>query len=835
MSTDPIQFFTEVFVSLTGRAPYPWQLQLFLDIVAGRWPQVLNLPTGSGKTAVLQIWLTALAWSLQNDTSGVPRRLAWVVNRRVVVDQVTAEVEALVGEKAALDRCPAIRDLLAGASLRGIPLAVSTLRGQRADNGDWAVDPSTPAVVIGTVDMIGSRLLFRGYRSGRYHRPMHAGLLGADTLLVNDEAHLSPAFARLLEGIYGMNPASRLPGKHFRVLLLSATPSSSALKVFEHSPLEDASQSDAFRQVFEAPKTLTLHEVESRSVESTMWQLALENPAARTIVFIEQPEKAAALVARLAKDGHEVTLLTGTMRGFERDELAKSDAVFRKFLEREPSGKPAWLVSTSAGEVGVNLSCERMVTGLVEADHLLQRFGRLNRFGYGEGEAHLVYSPPKKEKLLRTLSYLGDLRADISCHNLWEHRPPEEALSETPALARMESRLIEAWAQTTYKDRAVPKVAPWLHGKQEGDPPEAQLAWRADVSDLIAWGIDDEQIEQILDRYPVRPQERLQEPAQRILEKFRQLATSFGEQSDCIWLIQVDSDGSAKKVSLANLVSIAKSDEIADMLLLLPEKLGNISKGMFRAEEASDTAFDVADQGLNRRRYRIKDQVWMRIGAQEGAMTREANRTSLASFAAERGLRAPFVIRHPEEEGTSIVYFAEAAQIRRGLQDVSLQEHQTAVGDKAGKLALSLGLTELAGTFAKAGEVHDAGKHHPIWQRAMGGTMDAPIAKSKAPVNLKLIGGYRHELGSLLKTGVGQDDLLLHLVASHHAGARPFFEERQYDRDALSKSAEAALESARRYARLQSRFGPWGLAYLEAVFKCADGMASAEEGGAVSE
>jgi CRISPR-associated endonuclease/helicase Cas3 len=132
MSTDPIQFFTEVFVSLTGRAPYPWQLELFLDIVGERWPQVLNLPTGSGKTAVLQIWLAALAWSLQNGTSGVPRRLAWVVNRRVVVDQVTEEVEALVGEEGALDRCPAIRDLLASASLRGIPLAVSTLRGQRA-------------------------------------------------------------------------------------------------------------------------------------------------------------------------------------------------------------------------------------------------------------------------------------------------------------------------------------------------------------------------------------------------------------------------------------------------------------------------------------------------------------------------------------------------------------------------------------------------------------------------------------------------------------------------------------------------------------------------------
>ena len=416
MGTDPKEFFTDVFLSLTGRVPYAWQLKLFLEISDGRWPQVLNLPTGSGKTAVLQVWLAALAWSLHNGSGGVPRRLGWVVNRRVVVDQVTDEVEALLGDNGSLARCPKVRDLLAGASLRRIPLAVSTLRGQRAENGDWSLDPSTPAVLIGTVDMIGSRLLFRGYRCGKYHRPMHAGLLGADTLLVNDEAHLSPAFARLLEGVHAMNPTSRLPGKHFRVLLLSATPSASDLKAFDHSPLEDAARSDAFRRIFEAPKNLTLHEVEGRIIDSKMWQLAVEHPAARTLVFIEQPEKAAAFGARLAKDGHEATLLTGTMRGFERDELAKSDPVFKKFLEREPSKAPVWLVSTSAGEVGVNLTCERMITGLVEADHLLQRFGRLNRFGLSEGEAHLVYTQPneKKTKLLQTLEYLRNLDGDIS-------------------------------------------------------------------------------------------------------------------------------------------------------------------------------------------------------------------------------------------------------------------------------------------------------------------------------------------------------------------------------------------------------------------------------------
>ena len=59
-----------------------------------------------------------------------------------------------------------------------------------------------------------------------------------------------------------------------------------------------------------------------------------------------------------------------------------------------------------------------------------------------------------------------------------------------------------------------------------------------------------------------------------------------------------------------------------------------------------------------------------------------------------------------------------------------------------------------------------------------GGSMEKPIAKTKAPVNLRLIDGYRHELGSAVDAGQSEDELLLHLIASHHAAGRPFFEQR---------------------------------------------------------
>jgi len=49
--------------------------------------------------------------------------------------------------------------------------------------------------------MIGSRLLFSGYGVTPKMRPYHAGFLGADALVVLDEAYLSPPFEALLKTI----------------------------------------------------------------------------------------------------------------------------------------------------------------------------------------------------------------------------------------------------------------------------------------------------------------------------------------------------------------------------------------------------------------------------------------------------------------------------------------------------------------------------------------------------------------------------------------------------------------------------------------------------------
>src|SRR5262245_15656005 len=80
--------FADAFARLTGNPPFPWQRRLYEEFAAGRFPPSCNLPTGLGKTAVIPIWVVALA-----NNPALPRRLVYVVNRRTVVDQSTREAE----------------------------------------------------------------------------------------------------------------------------------------------------------------------------------------------------------------------------------------------------------------------------------------------------------------------------------------------------------------------------------------------------------------------------------------------------------------------------------------------------------------------------------------------------------------------------------------------------------------------------------------------------------------------------------------------------------------------------------------------------------------------
>ncbi len=270
----------------------------------------------------------------------MPRRLVYVVDRRAVVDQATREAEKL---RSWVDSSPNVKSQLGLADNQSLP--ISTLRGQYVDNREWQEDPSAPAIIVGTVDMIGSRLLFEGYGVSRKMRPYHAGMLGADTLLVLDEAHLVRPFEMMLQTLVmndaGFGPDPDLAGliPDFKLLSLSATGRSAEGEVWRLTEA-DLSHPIAKRRL-EATKRLSFRESDgSRLLEELLaeeaWSLADQGClAARVIVFSKSrkvAEAAKEAVEKLAKGDRqqgidpvaiETELFVGARRVREREQAAE--------------------------------------------------------------------------------------------------------------------------------------------------------------------------------------------------------------------------------------------------------------------------------------------------------------------------------------------------------------------------------------------------------------------------------------------------------------------------------------------------------------------------------
>ena len=116
--------FDWAFEALTGNTPLRWQRRLFNRLYAGKVPQICDIPTGLGKTSVIPIWLIALSQQAAEGNVTLPRRLAYIINRRTVVDQATTVVEQ-VRERLL---CPEGRDWpIYETALRSIACSLRTL------------------------------------------------------------------------------------------------------------------------------------------------------------------------------------------------------------------------------------------------------------------------------------------------------------------------------------------------------------------------------------------------------------------------------------------------------------------------------------------------------------------------------------------------------------------------------------------------------------------------------------------------------------------------------------------------------------------------------------
>lgn len=974
-----VEDFTEFFAAVNGgRAPFPWQERLARDAVARLsrgdgdvLPDLLDIPTGAGKTSIIDVvtFLQALEAALPATQRVVPRRTVFVVDRRVIVDQVDEHARRLSEQ---LDGALAVPGVLGDVSRaltsvhgsdREPPLLVGTLRGGIARDETWVRRPDVPVVLSSTIDQVGSRLLFRGYGLTDGTKPIHAGLLGTDTLLVLDEVHLSIPFAETLrmlrERYIGARP-DQLPTR-WQVVQLSATAQVAAEeRVFALGNEDrDPEVSPILARRLAARKPAELVSIKvgvnddarfAKAVVQQVQTVMAGGEHRRVLVVCNRVSRAAACADALVRvtvsrrpgdlAGASIELLTGRMRAVERD------AVLSRVKPIVQSGaalldRPLIVVSTQSIEAGADFDFDALVTECASLDALRQRFGRVDRLGEctqrgfeargvvlcREVDAKDEADDPLYGRAL-ALTWKA-LNAAADSGESGEQKVVDFGVGFPAALSESADFLppkrhapwlfpqhLDAWSQTSPIPDPDPDPALWLHGLDPSDP-DVALVWRADVTaerllsargDEVALAVLTDSLAAI----PPGPSESLSMPASHVR------AWLAGQPATAVFDADSTPTDQAMDTDVEPKVALAWRGEASAVVtpnrirpgdvLVVPSGYGGIGALGTWDPHCALAVADVAevDQlGSMRRRPVLRLNEFVLGVSVPGVVEDETSPETVArlrAFCREISAQPDELLAWPKAREATVEYLGRDSVAVRIQKDdvgwivtssrrasatcsnaisyvdetsegsafaavqVSLNKHTDGVADTVRRTARNCGLPDsVAADLALAAQLHDIGKLDPRFQAMLsypGAAPEETLGKSqhgndralriRARAMSGLPNAFDHAVAGLvildscpeLLDSAHDQQLVQHLVASHHGQCRPFAKpvvgmhaapiqaswgDIEVDMEPQDDDDTITIRAAERFFQLRRRYGWYGLAYLEALLRLADWTTSGDE------
>lgn len=360
--------FESFFHHATGHEPYRYQSAL---AAADPLPSVLNVPTGCGKTQALIV-----TWLYQRRAlKRGPRRLVYALPMRTLVEQ-THEVATQVRAQLGLEDELRIHMLMGGATQRG---------------DDWRLYPDQDQIIVGTIDMLLSRALNRGYGESRFAWPVSFGLLNSDCRWVFDEVQLmGPArtTSTQLDGLRRRFGVARA----CESIWVSATVDHDALVTIDRPELGDVlslpdeDRAGALAARLDAPKILRrvdLTRVRSDRLARAIAEAVHERHrrGTRSIVVLNRVELAQEVTRALDRIAGDVDVIPLHSRYRPGDRQRLIDAAL---ADVDPGSPGRIVVSTQVIEAGVDTSSSLLATETAPFSSIVQRLGRCNRDGAPE-------------------------------------------------------------------------------------------------------------------------------------------------------------------------------------------------------------------------------------------------------------------------------------------------------------------------------------------------------------------------------------------------------------------------------------------------------------------
>lgn len=793
----------------------------------------------------------------------------------------------------------AVRDALVGLTPLGTqegPIQVVRLRGG-AETRTRPLEPSQPALIFATVDMFASRWLFRGYGTSRSMRPIDAALAGTDSLVLLDEAHLARPLLTLADAVALCDvgdPSSVLAGERARPRFVSLTATGDPAP--DRFDLDDADLANPVVSTrLAAPKDGTLLASTDKSLPASAAEQALalidEGDALSCVVFVNSPKTARAVVAELermcAKRDPEPAIAMATGRMREREAQ-----VVRARLLDPHTGVPAGragarttdaaliVVATQTLEVGADLDFDALVTETAGRRALIQRLGRLNRLGWrptaravvihpGDRKAWPVYGDEVTEAWDALVAARDEGALDLTPRGV--ARTLGAPRDDPPRTGELLRAHLWEWAKTSRPPEGEAPVALFFSGFDDGYA-QAEVAWRLHVPDqgqrlipgprqaefieLPVWELrealgsvdraevsrlsDDQSTLEVVPIARIRPGDRV------VLECGDGLYDQHG------W-----DPGSREAVLDVGLMSSGR-------LLLTPQALAGLAPG-FPPHGVPQQLVDPGEEGPDRSAEGdlLSDLVGRLRESQPHPWLEDGEWVSFLDGLDDRIERPvdgePFVPPKPRVHTVVAPRQDAFDELSFDVISTALADHMGSVGAIAMSIAGALGLDDvLCASLQIAGRLHDVGKRDPRFQRWLATDTDPGHTLAKSGLSLsererarRAAGwprGGRHELLSSRMAAVWlsqrpsskhDEELVLHLIASHHGYGRPlvpvvgdaFPPSIVFDLDGSTIEARCDLsdvdwEQPARFRRLCERYGYWGLALLEAILRQSDHVAS---------